>query len=148
MIAVPGAVTWKSVFALSSVVSFPARKQSWVLQMRPEMTNTSDIGSEFSMASFAEILLNTRETFLWWDQAESTIWMDFTLGFLLLDEISWRATFQRAFQPQGTLKVGRERGGTQGCQQPVGNRCEKRSCTGHPARRTTELPPGRAYPSA
>ena len=55
--------------------------------MRPEMTNTSDIGSEFSMASFAEILLNTRETFLWWDQAESTIWMDFTLYFLLLDEI-------------------------------------------------------------
>ena len=69
-------------------------------------------------------------------------------GFPTLDEIRWSTTLQSAFQTQGTPRVGKERGGTQGFQQPVGNRYEKYSCTGHPARRTTELPQKEPTPSS
>lgn len=41
--------------------------------------------------------------------------MDFTL-----DEIRWSITLQSTFQTQGTPRVGKARGGTQGFQQPVG----------------------------
>lgn len=66
--------------------------------------------------------------------------MDFTL-----DEIRWSITLQSTFQTQGTPRVGKARGGTQGFQQPVGNRYEKYSCTGHPA---TELPQEEPTPSS
>lgn len=69
-------------------------------------------------------------------------------GFPTSDEIRWSITLQSAFQTQETPRVGKERGGTQGFQQPVGNRYEKYSCTGHPARRTTELPQEEPTPSS
>lgn len=65
-----------------------------MLQMGPKMTNVSEIGSAFTMVSFAVTYGKHHRAFFLWGQAESTIRMNITLDFLLMDEVSVKCTVE------------------------------------------------------